>query len=356
MNVKTGQLSWGLRRRLYQQAASQIKNGVSLPAVLKDFSERLKRRQRIKASKIVDEIHRQVRDGSTLTAAMGESLSYLERDVLGAGEKGKGGRLPEAMKLVLEVQAMIGNMRLKLFMSFFAPIVFMIVLYATLAIIGGFVVPRLLDVLPLPRWTGWAYVMYLMGQAAVGWEAPLLFGGLVAYVVSSVRSLPRWTGVGKISGRAYFDRNAFPFTVYREVAGFTWLMSYLALIRAGIPETVALEAQIATASPWLASRLSPIYDGMKYGGLNLVQAMRRTGYEFPSLDLIDEVGAYVGFDDFTEKLEAVLRDYAKTLEMKLLFKGAVISGVFSALIFVAFLVVAVGGNSVSEILASSMGT
>lgn len=344
-------LFWRHRRQLYEQAEAQIDNGVTLLAVLQDFAERLKRRKNNKAALIVEDIHSQVRDGSTLTAAMGASLTDLERDVLAAGERGKAGHLPESMRLVLEVREMIDSMQLKLLQSFMTPALFLIVLYATLAVIGVFVVPNLTDVLPLPKWTGWAYAMYLMGEIAVGWTAPLVFGSLVAYAIWSVRALPRWTG----SRRAFFDQNLFPFTIYCEVTGFRWIRSYVALVRSGVPETVALEGQITTASPWLASRLSPVLEGMKFGGLNLAAALRRTGYDFPTLDVIDEVGAYVGFDNFAEKLEVALTKYAKTLERKLLLKGAVIAAVFSLVMFAAFTVVALGSNSVSSLISTSMG-
>lgn len=344
-------LSWGLRRQLYEQAEAQIDNGVTLQAVLLDFAERLKDRRRDKAALVVEDIHRQVRDGSTLTAAMGATLTDLERDVLAAGERGKDGGLPEAMRLVIEVRELISNMQLKLLQSFLTPVLFLIVLYATLAIIGIFVVPNLTGVLPLPKWTGWAFVMYLMGELAVGWMAPLVFGNLLAYAIWSVRALPRWTG----SRRAFFDRNVFPFTIYAEVTGFRWIRSYVALVRSGVPETVALEGQIATASPWLASRLSPVLEGMKFGGLNLATALRNTGYDFPTIDLIGEVRAYVGFDNFAEKLEVALTHYAKRLERKLLIKGAVISAVFSIVMFCAFVVVALGSNSVSQLISTSMG-
>ncbi|MGR0117803.1 type II secretion system F family protein [Ralstonia pseudosolanacearum] len=344
-------LSWGQRRQLYEQAEAQIDNGVTLQAVLLDFAARLKRRRKDAAALIVEDIHQQVRDGSTLTAAMGEDLTDLERDVLAAGEKGKGGGLPEAMRLVIEVRELIDSMRLKLLQSFMTPGLFLVVLYATLAIIGMFVVPNLTGVLPLRKWTGWAYVMYLMGEVAVGWMAPLVFGSLVGYAIWSARALSRWTG----SRRTYFDRNLFPFTIYAEVTGFRWLRSYVALVRSGVPEVAALKGQIATASPWLASRLTPVHVGMEFGGLNLAAALRSSGYDFPTPDLIDEVGAYVGFDNFAEKLEVALTKYAKKLERKLLIKGAVISAVFSVVMFCAFVVVALGSNSVSSLMSTSMG-
>lgn len=48
-------LSWTLRRRLYQQASSQLDNGMTLSQVLGEFSTRLARRGRKRAAEAADE-------------------------------------------------------------------------------------------------------------------------------------------------------------------------------------------------------------------------------------------------------------------------------------------------------------
>ncbi|UIF89232.1 type II secretion system F family protein [Cupriavidus sp. UYPR2.512] len=340
-------LSWAMRRRLYQQASSQLENGLTLAQVIEDFRERQARRGRKRAAEAAHEVSRQVRDGKTLMAAMGTSLSDLERSVLDAGEKA--GQLPDAMRLVLDVRELTTRLRQKLQASFFAPAVYLVTLYVVLLLIGGYIVPQFTDVLSIDKWTGWAYAMYGMGQLAVGWPAPVIFGSLGAYAGWSWWALPRWAG----PGRRFFDQHVFPFTVYREITGFSWLMSFVALLRAKVPDIAALEGQIGTASPWLASRLRPIRLGLA-DGLDLAEAMRQTGNGFPSLDLIDEIGAYAGFDDFTEKITVAVRQNAEVIERQLLAKGMVMSATFTGLMFLAFVVLQLGSNSLSEILTSSM--
>jgi type II secretory pathway component PulF len=152
----------------------------------------------------------------------------------------------------------------------------------------------------------------------------------------------------------FFDKHVFPFTVYREVTGFAWLISFTTLIRAGVADTEALRGQLTTASPWMASRLLPIQGGLR-NGLDMAAAMRRSGYDFPSLDLIDEVGAYVGYTNFPEKIEAVSKEYAQTLERKLALKGAYISAAFTGVMFFMMAALQLGANEISSILSSSMG-
>nr|SPD48674.1 protein of unknown function [Cupriavidus taiwanensis] len=64
-------LSWSMRRRLYQQASSQLENGLGLAQILEDFRERLARRGRERAAEAAHDVARKVRDGMTLMAAMG---------------------------------------------------------------------------------------------------------------------------------------------------------------------------------------------------------------------------------------------------------------------------------------------
>ncbi|WP_116138408.1 type II secretion system F family protein [Trinickia diaoshuihuensis] len=346
-------LSWSLRKRLYEQAASQMDNGRTLTEILEDFRDRLRRRGRKQAAEAAHRVWRKVIDGETLMRAMQISLTDLERSVLASGEKT--GQLPNAMRLILDVRERTARMRRKLQASFFAPTMYLFSLYAVLFVIGAYIVPQFSAAVPVSKWTGWAYALYVMGQAATGWTGPIVLMLIVIAGALTWWALPRWTGQQSVPGRAFFDKYILAFSVYREIVGFAWLLSFAALLRAGVPDTEALAGQIFTSSAWQASRLRPIYGGLK-NGLKMDAAMRRSGYEFPSLDLIDEIGAYVGFPDFPEKIEVVARQYAETLERRLMFQGVVISALFSGLMFAAFFVLQLGTNAISSILASSMGT
>ncbi|WP_407510676.1 type II secretion system F family protein [Ralstonia sp. GP101] len=207
-------LSWTLRRRLYQQASSQLDNGMTLSQVLGEFSTRLARRGRKRAAEAADEVARRVVDGDPFVLALGDDLSDLERSVLDAGDQA--GQLPDSMRLVMEVRDLTTRLRQKLQASFFAPSVYLVSLYAVLLLIGASIVPQFLDVLPLSKWTDWAYAMYLMGDLAVGWPAPICFGGLLIYAVWSWWALPRWIG----PARAFCDRRLFPL---HGLSGNHWL-------------------------------------------------------------------------------------------------------------------------------------
>ncbi|CAE6956592.1 type II secretion system F family protein [Paraburkholderia domus] len=340
-------ISWSLRKKFYEQASTQIENGLGLTKVLGDFRDRLTRRGRKKAGAAFHQVYRRVEDGKTLTEALGRKITDLERTVISAGEKA--GSIPRSMRLVLDVREMTARMIGQLRSSFFAPGVYMLAMYLVLFIIGDYIVPQFTAAVPVKKWTGWAYTMYQMGDLATSWKTPIVFGGIAAYAVWALWASSRWTG----AGRTFCDERIFPFTTYREVAGFSWLLSFGALLQAGVADTVALKGQIGNSSPWLASRLRPILHHLE-DGRDLATAMRMSGHGFPSPELIDDISAYVGFPNFPEMIEKVSRQYAKTLEKQLIARGAMISFLFSMVMFGAMVVLQLGANSISTILTANM--
>ncbi|MBN3761070.1 type II secretion system F family protein [Burkholderia sp. Ac-20365] len=345
-------LSWSARKRLYEQASSQLDNERTLPEILLDYRDRLLRRGKKNAGAAANLIYRRVIDGDTFTVALGEKISPLERSVIAAGEKA--GELSHSMRLVLQLRDRLTRIRRSMQSSFFAPTVYLISLWCVLFTIGYMIVPQFEMALPANRWTGWARVLYLMGSIAVGWAAPVFVVLSLAVGLLIWKALPNWTGEGVIKGRAFCDKYVFPFTVYREVQGFAWLLAFATLLRSNVPDADAIYDQMKTATPWERSRLRPIHAGLK-NGLDMAKAMRLSGYEYPSLDLIDEVNAYVGFPNFPEKIEVVARQYADTLERRLLTKGMVLSAGFSGLMFFAFVILQLGANEISSLLSSSVG-
>jgi type II secretory pathway component PulF len=344
------ELPWRYRKRLYQHMSNQISNGLGITDTLKEFRDRLQKRGRKGPALAVHRIYRDVVDGKTLVEAMQSHMTDLEKTVIGAGERG--GTLPKMLDLLLDIRERTGNLFMGMLSSFFAPTVYLIAMYAALLVIGIVVIPQFTESLPVRRWTGWAYVMYLMGEAATGWFAPVIVAIFLIAAFVIWRALPRWTGEGRIKGRVFCDRYVFPFTVYREMTGFAWLLSYTALVRGGLSNVSAIREQMSKSSPWLASRLLPLHIGLREGN-KLSEAMDSAGHGFPSLDLIDEISSYAKFGNFEEKIETVAKQHSERLLKVLLFKGVLISLVFSMSIFFMMATVQLGANSISNAISMS---
>jgi type II secretory pathway component PulF len=341
-------LPWSVRQRFYEHASSQLANGREITEVLTDFRKPLLRWKRRKAASEFELITRRMVDGATLTRAMGQSLTDLERGVLSSGERVS--NLPGSMQLILDVREMTTNIQRRMLSSLFSPVMYLISFWVVMFTLGHDVIPQLSSVVPTSQWTGWAATLNVLGELSTGWYGPAVLAAFAAIVAVIWMSLPRWTG----AGRSFCDRHVLPYVVYREINGFVWLISLSALMRSGVTDTSAIESATVQASPWLASRLRPIRAGLK-NGLRMDAAMRRSGLHFPSDELIDEIGAYVGYPDFADKMESVARKYVKTLERRLIFRGVLISGAFAALMYFAFLVLQLGNNEISSLINASIG-
>ena len=161
-------------------------------------------------------------------------------------------------------------------------------------------------------------------------------------------SLPRYTG--KI--RDVLDRRIPPYSIYKELSGVIWLTAFISMVRSGVVNVHAIETQIKSANPWLASRLIPVRNALRNGD-SLFDAIKVTGINFPSADMLEEIGAYASFPDFAAKLSVVVRAYTDKFETRMVRIGAVVSTVFTMWMFGIFLVIQLGANDLSSLAASS---
>ncbi|MCQ4438462.1 hypothetical protein NO135_25990, partial [Clostridioides difficile] len=70
-----------------------------------------------------------------------------------------------------------------------------------------------------------------------------------------------------------------------------------------VPQADAIAQQIRRASPWLASRLRPVYRALVEGH-PLGESLRRAGLGFPSLDLIERIATLDGAEGGADALES----------------------------------------------------
>ena len=340
-------LSWGIRKQFFEQAAAQMENGLTVTALLENFRNRLARQRRRKAAALFGEINKQVRDGRTLTEAMTPYMTDIEIGLLSAGEKA--GKTAQSMRFIVDTKERERRIVSKIRSSMLNPLVYMITAFIVLYIIGSSIVPQFAQIVPASRWRGTAGLMRDMGAFATGWDMPIFIAALIILVAVIWRAMPRWTG----RARDFFDKKVFPFTVYKETQGVTWLIAFISMIKSGVADVSAIEDQIRTANPWLASRLVPVKASMRNGD-NLFVALNNLGINFPSESLIEEIGAYVAFPDFSEKLGNVVVTYMENFEKKMTVMGQAVSALFTVGMFGMFLIIQMGANELSSMAASSV--
>ncbi len=208
-----------------------------------------------------------------------------------------------------------------------------LVIYA----IGAYMVPPMEEAAPDARWTGSAKDLVAVSHwIQENWLFafsffPVLF--LVIYITIGI-----WTGPTR---KAIDDIP--PWSLYKMFMGITWLLSLSALIKGGVPISVALAALRKDSNRYLKERIDKAMDFIKNGD-NLGQALYKSKLNFPDKEIVADLKVYAELDNFEEALDKLANDWldasAEAVEAKasMLNMGAMfaISGIIAWAVFGVF--------------------
>lgn len=168
--------------------------------------------------------------------------------------------------------------------------------------IGVYMVPPMLEAVPGIHWVGTGKTLVdLSAWVQVHWLSAFLIFPIIALLIYSTIGI--WTG--KI--RAKFD-NAPPWSLYKIFVGITWLLAMSALIKGGVPVSVAMTSLRKDASSYLKERINAALIYIKNGD-NIGQALAKTGFEFPDKEIIADLKIYAELDNFEEALENLANNW-----------------------------------------------
>jgi type II secretory pathway component PulF len=98
--------------------------------------------------------------------------------------------------------------------------------------------------------------------------------------------------------------------------GSSFLLAVAALMASGVKiDDVSLRRISARASPYLKERINAISKHLS-SGLNLGEALARTGMNFPEGELIDDLRIYATLKGFETNLASVTREWVAEVEGK----------------------------------------
>ena len=306
--------TWQRRAAFYSHMATQIENGISVDNALVSFIPRLNRdgsKKALRVKTIVQSMIYGMKDGYSFADSARRWVPAEEASLISSGEIS--GRLHESLELIIEVQELVKRVKDASLSAMIHPSIYTILVFLFLWMIGAMVVPDLVQSLPKNKASGSVLLLYMLGDFATSFWA-LIPVVLIGAGYSAIRyALPRWGGKNRIRAERHL-----PFSFYRDVNGFGWLMSFAALLRAGVTDVKILEYQLTGASPWLTERLRGYYQLMQ-GGQSVPEALlhstkNRPAFGFPNPDIVDDIASFDGFPDFPEKIMRRARKWAVTLE------------------------------------------
>lgn len=304
--------NWEIRQSLYRHIAVQVANSVPIERALETFRARLQRRKKTSSDKIVASVIRKMKDGSTMSEALSLYLPTDETTIISSGELS--GNLPRALTLLVESKRRVERVKKAFKSSMISPLVYLVVMYIVLYILGSQVIPGLQVVFPADKATGLISILYSAGNWANSYWSllPPVLALLAAIAIN--HSLPRWTGKYRIIAEEYF-----PYSFYRDIQGYTWLMSFTSLLRAGMSDTKILLFQTSLATPWLRERVKTFWSRMDNGSSLSVALLAKgkkgmPAFGFPNPNIVDDISSYADFQDFPEKIADLANEWAGELE------------------------------------------
>jgi type II secretory pathway component PulF len=283
------------RRRLWLKLAKMMSNDVQLLQAIDSIRDR-----RIAAGGrahpetiALASWGKLLRNGKRLSTAIVGWVGNEEIMLIDAGEQS--GRMDEALKSAVKMMeakkaisgAIIGGLAYPLFLVMMA--------FGVMYLFGFKIVPAFTAVVQGNNWQGMAKLMIEMSVFSQKWLwlVALIF---VSVILLFFISLPSFDGALRVR----LDRYV-PYSIYRTTQGSSWIIATAALVSAGVRIEPSLEKLAKTGSPWLKRRLDACLVSMR-SGLNMGDALGRTGYEFPDREIIDDLAIYAALSGFNEAL------------------------------------------------------
>jgi len=203
--------------------------------------------------------------------------------------------------------------------------------------IGAYMVPPMEDAAPNARWTGTAKDLVNVSHwIKDNWLFAFSFFPVLFIIIYGTIGI--WTGPTR---KAIDDMP--PWSLYKMFMGITWLLSLSALIKGGVPISVALSSLRKDSNRYLQERIDKAMDFIKNGD-NLGQALSKTKLNFPDKDIVADLRIYAELDNFEEALDKLANDWldesAEAVEAKASILNMIamfaISGIIAWAVFGVF--------------------
>ncbi|TKC86960.1 type II secretion system protein F [Trinickia terrae] len=319
------QLTGSARLRLYRKIAKMLANGLPLLKILEELEMRAShegRKPNEPLALALADWRRVVQNGGMLAEAMSWWVPHSEQMIVMAGEQS--GRLEASLVNVCVVVQYSRRIRGAIVGGLTYPVVILAMTIGYVYLFGKLVIPRFASIVDPQRWHGVARSLYELSLFVQGGMLYWVFA-FALLLALLVYSMPRWSG----KARNVFDRYP-PYSIYRLIVGCGFLVAFSSLQAAGFTVEKSLTRLATDARPWLRQRIDDMLFGVK-SGLNVGEAMKNTGYRFPSAEIVDDLCVYAEYKGFAEALHSIASEWisegVETIEAQMrVINGAAIVG------------------------------
>lgn len=299
-----------VRFRLYKMIAVRMRQNATFERILTLYARQLRRRGKTSVPRILDDVlYRITSDGVNYAEALRPYIPDDEYMMIYAGTKASD--IPGAMERICDVKTRTGVILASARKMATQPLLYLGIIVLYLYTITRFVIPSLLVGITMSKTDSIALdILLFASKLASPVNTVLILSTLSFTVIGMWLSLPRLTGPART-----FMEKLPPWSIYRNIQGYIWMSSFIALVQSGVPEAEALKNQIDRANPWLKERLSGILYNLKHHGGSLPDAMWETGLSFPSPEMIDDIESCWGGKGAYERLLEASKNWADEIQI-----------------------------------------
>lgn len=263
------------------------------------------------------------RKGRKLAETFEGWLSPEDVMLIEAGDlRGGGQHLANAIDEALEMHEASKEMKTHVLSGLFEPFVMLVAIYALIAWMASNFVTEVLSIMQVDpaRLKGTAQQLYQVGLFATSqwaWLAPIIAVGVLVLIFRSLpgfefKSGGRTRRLFTSRQRGILDRLLPPWNIYAKMTGARWLLAFAKLSAAGYTHEAIMQKTAALASPWLRERIQAL-ERVYRKGISLGRSFERTGYRFPSDDVIEDIAIFADRPEFDSALQTIAKEWVKTV-------------------------------------------
>jgi hypothetical protein len=271
--------------------------------------------------------------GRSIDEALAGWIPQEERMLLSAGDKRGYTGFSEAIDQIMELNRASGEMIKAIVSGLIEPTILITGMYFLMLWMATNFNAKAIAVTHIKpsQLSGSAHQFYEMGVFASTPWAVLVPVLLAAFIGAVFYSMPRWTKPAGL--RRFFDKIP-PYSIYRSIVGARWMMAFATLGMANIPYEIIFFETSNLSSPWLKTKLDDIAK-LYRRGLGLGQAFFKSGHNFPSKVLCEDLVFFGDRPEFEKTLLVLSDDWVKSTNI-------LVKVLASALTAVGYMVVGFG--------------
>lgn len=334
------------REDFYEQLALLVGNGIKIKTAIKEIYDVSMEGKKNPAgvSLIYKDFMVGMDNGEKFSTVLTRWVGVQEGSVIAAGEKS--GELLASFSRVAQAvkrrKMLVGACAKPLVL----PCILFVLVFGVMLFTGYGFAPRLLELVPLDKWTGATRTLLSIGLFFKAWW-PVIVAAVAVTVGVFVWSLGHWTG----SIRAKVDHLGVlwailcppvaGYGIYRIYQASLFLDNVAQMLSSGVKLDHALELLKGYCSDWLRERIEGAEQGIGRGA-RLGDALGSSGYDFPDKQTIGFLRVLESTEGIAQALEKFTERWVE-LNVKKIALAAIGIRLFAFIVVGAAILIFFGG-------------